>query len=106
MVTQWIQCYQIYAPQVATLGGKFATSFLEKVCDNIDSVIEESNKKKNIIRSSSVGGNNGCSTGNNNENDLADQLVTNSARSISAAAKESANVLKPLIANSNGGRNN
>jgi hypothetical protein len=95
MVTQWIQCYQIYAPQVATLGGKFATSFLEKVCDNIDSVIEESNKKKHMIRStSSVGGNNGGITGSNNENDLADQLVTNSARSISAAAKESANVLK------------
>lgn len=95
----------IYAPQVATLGGKFATSFLEKVSDNIDSVIEESNRKKNTIRSSSVGGNNGGGS-NNENNDLADQLVTNSARSISAAAKESANVLKPLIANNNGGRNN
>lgn len=67
----------IYAPQVAILGGKFASSFLSKVSENIDTVIATTK----------------------DTDDLADQLVRNSARSISSAAKESANALKPLITN-------
>ena len=65
----------VYAPQVASFGGKFATSVLGKVSENIDTVIATSEES----------------------DDLADQLVRNSARSISAAAKESANALKPLV---------
>ena len=64
-----------YAPQVATLGGKFASTVLGKVSTNIDTVIASTKES----------------------DDLGDQLVRNSARSISAAAKESANALKPLI---------
>ena len=65
----------VYAPQVASFGGKFATSVLGKVSENIDAVIASTKES----------------------DDLADQLVRNSARGISAAAKESANALKPLI---------
>lgn len=65
----------VYAPQVATLGGKFASTVLGKVSENIDTVIAFTKES----------------------DDLGDQLARNSARSISAAAKESANALKPLI---------
>lgn len=65
----------VYAPRVASLGGKFATSVLGKVSENIDNVIATTDES----------------------DDLADQLVRNSARSISAAAKESVNALKPLV---------
>jgi len=65
----------VYAPQVATLGGKFASVALGKVSENIDSVIASTKES----------------------DDLADQLVRNSARGISAAAKEGANALKPLV---------
>ena len=68
----------IYGPQVATLSGKFASSLLGKVSENIDTVIAKTSETE----------------------DLGDLLVRNSAKSISAAAKESVNALKPLISTS------
>ena len=65
----------IYAPQVGTIGGKFATKVLGKMSENIDGVIASTKES----------------------DDFGDQFVRSSARSISAAAKESANVLKPLL---------
>jgi hypothetical protein len=67
----------VYAPRFATLGGKFASSVLGKVSENIDGVISSTK----------------------DSDDFADQLVRNSAKGISAAAKESASALKPLITN-------
>jgi len=65
----------IYGPQVAALGGKVTTSVLAKVSENIDNVIASTEESQEV----------------------GDQLVRTSARGISAAAKGSANALKPLI---------
>lgn len=65
----------VYAPKVASLGGKFAASVLGKVSENIDTVISLTEES----------------------DDIGDQFVRNSARSISTAAKESISALQPLV---------
>ena len=62
----------IYGPRVARLGGKFASTLLEKVSDNIDHVIST----------------------NAETTALPEQVIRNSAKGLSAAAKRSSDALK------------
>lgn len=62
----------IYGPRVAKLGSKFASALLEKVSENIDHVISTS--EENTA--------------------LPEQVVRNSAKGISAAARRSSDALK------------
>jgi len=65
----------VYGPRVARLGGKFASSVLGKVSENIEHVISNSED------SASLG--------------LPEQVIRNSAKGVSAAAKRSSEVLNP-----------
>lgn len=58
----------VYAPRVAKLGGKFASSIFEKVSEDIDSVINNTNESFS----------------------LSDTIIRTSAKGISAAAKAAA----------------
>ena len=63
----------IYGPKVAQLGGKFATTVLGKVSENIDGVIDSGES-----------------------NGFSDEIIRSSAKGISSAAKQSANALKNM----------